>query len=472
MKYFIPHGYTLRLSKPMAQLSFIHFLCSLYIITCSTVVFAATPISISVGENHIIDIIKSKSINVQVVSPNIIEVKKFSPTKLAFRGLKIGKTRVKIWDNNGYQAEYLVKVEIENVAKSKVSELIEQMCPEGNVKFTLTPSSDDNEGKLILQGRVPTKARGERLEKLFTALDYTVVNMLTIEGSQQVQLFVRVAEVVKGNPMSVGITLGGKSDGWLISSPGKGILATLTGAINSGEIRSNALDTFHIGANFSGASWFGVLSLMEGHRLAKILAQPTLVVESGQSARFHAGGEIPTPVDSDNYGITIEWKAYGIILAFTPEILENGNIHIDLEQEVSTLDWANGVSFGAGTIPAMRTRTTKTSVKLRDGESFVVSGLLHEEIRSIVDKIPLLGDIPIFGALFRSSSYEKDQSELAIVVTPRIINPIAANEAIVLPGEQLTTPSPFDAFLLGKIVAKTDTTTAATLLGTAGLEMP
>ncbi|MDA3971984.1 MAG: pilus assembly protein N-terminal domain-containing protein, partial [Desulfobulbaceae bacterium] len=426
----------------------------------------------------IVDIVKNKNTNVQVVSPDIIEVKKFSASKLAFRGLKIGKTIVKIWDNNGYSAEYMVNVEIENVRKRKVSELLEQICPEGTVTFVLTPTKGDNIGQLILQGTVPSKGRGERLEKLFTALEYKVINLLSIAGTQQVQLFVRVAEVIKGNPMSIGVNIFGGDHGWNMLAPGSDLLTNLAigipgiesieGGTVTGQMIGAAKDNaFQVGVNFSGIDYSGVLSLMEGHHLAKILAQPTLVVESGQSARFHAGGEFAISTTSDD-GTDVEFKKYGVLLAFTPDVLENGNIHISLEQEVSNLDWANSVL----NIPGLRVRNTETSIQLRDGESFMVSGLLQEDIRSLVNKIPLLGDIPILGALFRSSTYEKNQTELAIVVTPRLVNPIPAGEEIRLPGEQLTTPSVFNAFLLGKVVARTNEKAAYALLGTAGLEMP
>lgn len=430
-----------------------------------------TLISVSVNSNVNVPAPKPLGKNFQLRAQTYIADYKVENYEVIITGRKIGKTILTVKNDNGYFAEYLINVVVENLAYRKVEELINGICPDGKVTFVLTPSTTESAGKLILQGSVPTKSRGERLEKLFTALDYTVINMLSITGSQQVQLFVRVAEVVKGNPMSVGITLGGKSDGWLISDPGTNLIASLVDGINGGEISSPQSDTFNLGFNFSGASYFGVLSIMEGHNLAKILAQPTLVVESGQSARFHAGGEVPIPIVTDNT-IEIDYKSYGVIIAFTPDILENGNIHINLEQEVPNLDWANSVNFGSGSVPALRTRITKTSLKLKDGESFMVSGLLHEEIRSVVSQIPVLGDIPILGALFRSSTYEKNQTELAIVVTPRIVNPIAVGETIHLPGEQLTTPSPFDAFLLGKVVAKTNNEAAYALLGTAGLEMP
>ncbi|MDA3834038.1 MAG: pilus assembly protein N-terminal domain-containing protein [Spirochaetales bacterium] len=453
---------------------------ALFILACGSSLFAApTPITLSVGENYIVDIVKNKNTNVQVVSPNIIEVKKFSATQLAFRGLKIGKTLVKIWDNNDYKAEYLVNVEIENVRKRKVSDLIDQLCLDGKVTFVLTPAKGDNNGQLILQGSVPHKSLGERLDKLFTALEYKVVNLLSIEGTQQVQLFVRVAEVVKGNPMSIGVNIFGGAHDWNMLAPGSDLLTNLAigipgidsiadGTVTGQMVGATHGDAFQLGVNFSGIDYSGVLSLMEGHNLAKILAQPTLVVDSGQSARFHAGGEFAISTTNNDGDTNVDFKKYGVLLAFTPDILENGNIHITLNQEVSNLDWANSVL----NIPGLRVRKTETSIKLRDGESFMVSGLLQEEIRSLVTKVPLLGDLPILGALFRSSTYEKNQTELAVVVTPRIVNPIAAGEEISLPGEQLTTPSAFEAFLLGKVVKRTNEKAAYALLGPAGLEMP
>ncbi|MDA3971896.1 MAG: hypothetical protein PF442_11155, partial [Desulfobulbaceae bacterium] len=202
-------------------------LTALFILTTGAAVFAApTTIAVSVKDSIKIDLPTGKNLLIHFQTAEIVE-HKIVNHKLVISGKHLGKTALTITNDDGYHAEYLIDVIIENVRKRKVSELLEQICPEGTVTFVLTPTKGDNIGQLILKGTVPSKGRGERLEKLFTTLDYKVVNLLAIEGTQQVQLFVRVAEVIKGNPMSIGINLGGKKDGWLLASPGTNILSTL-----------------------------------------------------------------------------------------------------------------------------------------------------------------------------------------------------------------------------------------------------
>ncbi len=429
-------------------------------------------INLSVNESYVLNTLLKVN-RVQIGNPEVATVKVLNAHELMLSGKDVGETDVRIWDKDKQEKLFVVRVGVKAMTTKQVAEIVKQVSPDGSISFTLTPQ------RLLLTGTVPNASRGERLEKILTNLDYNVVNMITVSGQQQVQLFVRVAEVVKGNPMRAGVSFRDKRDRYGVTPPGN--LGNSTSfLVNADEIMLDVRDiifphndAFQIGVNPSGTDFYGVLSLMEGHHIARLLAQPTLVVESGKSASFLAGGEIPIPVAQDNNTISIEWKEFGVILDFSPVILEDNIIAIKLNQEVSALDWSNGIALGSLLLPAFTTRNTETSVKVRDGESFVISGLLNEEIRSTVDKVPFLGDIPILGALFRSSAFDKNETELAVVVSAKIVSPIAAGNKITMPGEKMTNPGFWEAFFLGKEMVEMDDSEVITnLLQPVGLETP
>jgi pilus assembly protein CpaC len=192
------------------------------------------------------------------------------------------------------------------------------------------------------------------------------------------------------------------------------------------------------------------LSLLEENGLAKVLAEPTLVTLSGQEAKFLAGGEIPVPLSSTLGTVTVSWKKFGIQLGFTPTVLDPSTINLKVASEVSDLDPNNGIQTGGIFIPGLDTRSAEATVRLGDGQSFAIAGLLSDKVRSTIDKVPFLGSIPILGALFRSSQYQRQESELLVVITAHLVKPVAPHELQPLPtdydgGE----PDAFSFFLLG-----------------------
>jgi pilus assembly protein CpaC len=182
-----------------------------------------------------------------------------------------------------------------------------------------------------------------------------------------------------------------------------------------------------------------------------MLAEPTLVAMTGQEAKFLAGGEVPIPVASVLGQVTVEFKQFGIQLKFVPTVLGDGNISLKLMTEVSELDPSNGITLNSITIPGLDTRSSETTIRVHDGQSFAIAGLLSDRVRSTISKVPLLGDIPVLGALFRSSSYQRDETELLVVVTTHLAQPVGPADAPALPGEEeLNDPDDFELFLLGK----------------------
>jgi pilus assembly protein CpaC len=190
--------------------------------------------------------------------------------------------------------------------------------------------------------------------------------------------------------------------------------------------------TLGLAGNLLGLDILSTINLAENSNLATTLAEPTLTALSGETASFLAGGEFPIPVASGINGTSVEFKQFGVSLAFTPVVLEGGRISMRVRPEVSELNAANGVTLNGFNIPGVSTRRTETTVELGSGQSFMIGGLLRNNYSTGVEKAPFLGDVPILGALFRSKSFRKDETELVIVVTPYLVKPVNAGE-IALP---------------------------------------
>lgn len=263
----------------------------------------------------------------------------------------------------------------------------------------------------------------------------------------QVQTDIRFVEVSRTKLKEAGTSIYGKgSNNFLIGAPG-----TVPGTgVRPGTVPITAPniplanDMFNIVWGGGSSKFLGIVNALEGSGFAYTLARPSLVALSGQSASFLAGGEIPIPVPSANSNsYSIEYKEFGIRLTLTPTVVSNDRIALKVAPEVSELDYNNGVTIGGTTVPAFNIRRTDTSISLADGESFVISGLISTRNASEVNKFPGLGDIPILGAFFRNSSINREERELLMIVTPHLVQPLAANAPLPsLPGEKLRNYDP------------------------------
>lgn len=259
----------------------------------------------------------------------------------------------------------------------------------------------------------------------------------------QVQTDIRFVEVSRTKLKQASTSLFGRGSHYLFGSPGSVPGATVTPGgigIRPGIPLNN--DTFNL--VLGNSRILGMLNALESSGFAYTLARPSLVALSGQSASFLAGGEIPIPVpNGESNGISIEYKEFGIRLTLTPTVIGRSRIALKVAPEVSELDYTNAVTIAGTTVPALTIRRTDTSISLADGESFVVSGLISTNNTSQIDKFPGLGDIPILGALFRSSQVNKEERELLMIVTPHLVQPLAANAPLpALPGEKLRNYDP------------------------------
>ena len=309
-------------------------------------------------------------------------------------------------------------------------------------KIEVRPVKDS----VVLRGTVSSAAKIAQAVAL--AEQYSpgkVTNMLSAKGSQQVMLAVRFAEMKRQAIKDLGINSqiiaqsGSSTFSFLTGFPTAGAFAggtSILGSFVRGDLRVDAL-----------------LNALERKGVVKTLAEPNLIALSGETASFLAGGEFPIPVAQNvsdgSATITIEFKEFGVSLAFTPTVLTQTLISLEVAPEVSAIDAAASVNVNGLSVPGLTTRRAKTRVELNDGQSFAIAGLLQSEFKSEIDQLPFAGDVPVLGALFRSSDYQADETELVIIVTPYLVKPVKKDQ-LALPTDSFVPPSEIDLFLLGK----------------------
>ena len=255
----------------------------------------------------------------------------------------------------------------------------------------------------------------------------------------QVQTDIRFVEVSRTKLQEASTSIFGMGSNFLLGSPGA-LITTAENIITGGPPANNKY--FNIG--FGGGRVRAMINALEGSGFAYTLARPSLVALSGQSATFLAGGEVPIPVPSSGSdNVSIEYKEFGIRLTLTPTVVSRDRILLKVAPEVSELDYTNAVNIAGTLVPGLNVRRTDTSISLADGESFVISGLISTRNTSQVNKFPGLGDVPILGAFFRDSNISREEKELLMIVTPHLVQPLAANAPLPsMPGEKLRNYDP------------------------------
>lgn len=366
-------------------------------------------------------------------------------------GKAMGTTSLTLYDRGGRVLTVM------DVAVGPDFEAFEEqarrLIPGADIEASISGNS------LILTGMVSDPGAIDKAMRLAkTYAGDNVVNMISLGSSQQVMLEVRFAEISRQVGDELGIRgIGTSQDGTFNGvvgdgaaySPGNGVTP---GAASLGLV-SDSFGVFSKVFSIGNVDIEGVLTALEDKGYAKMLAEPTLVALSGERASFLAGGEFPIPVtqsSSNNAAaITVQFKSFGVSLGFTPTVLADDTINLKVEPEVSSIDAAASISLNGITIPGLQTRRANTTIELRDGESFAIAGLLQEDYQTIVRQLPIIGSFPIIGALFRSTEFQKGETELLIVVTPRLVKPIRPDQ-VVLPTDRIHNPSAPEAILFGE----------------------
>ncbi|RME95960.1 MAG: type II and III secretion system protein family protein, partial [Alphaproteobacteria bacterium] len=357
-------------------------------------------------------------------------------------GKQIGGTRLSILDSD---KKLLGIMEIEvTYDAAAIERHFEKTLPGAQIK--VSPVN----GKILLTGYVPNAIALEKAVAI--ASQYApdaVTNSLSVAGSQQVMLEVRFIEASRDATRNLGVS-------WNIlnqNNPSNFSLNTnLPGGVGLGAFPTTVLPFGAMVARLlnGGTTADVVIQALEEKGLARRLAEPNLVALSGDTASFLAGGEFPFPIARGQDDITIEFKKFGVGLAFTPTVLANGLINLKIEPEVSEIDPTNTLVVNDTTIPGLVTRRAKTTIELRDGQSFAIAGLLQSNHSKARRQLPWIGQVPVLGSLFRSASYERRETDLVIIVTPRLVQPAGPGDRLVTPFDKHVPANDIEFFLNGK----------------------
>lgn len=398
---------------------------------------------------------------VSVADPDIADIVLISNREIYLNGNSPGVTNISLWGKERFSS---TRVSVEpdiTILKEKLFKILPKE------KIAVEAAGDT----VVLSGEVS----GPNIQETAVALaapfaagkKEKVVNLLHVGGVQQVMVAVRVAEINRSVGKDIGINFNwsstsGNSFGATllnklttltnmernidqVTTPG---LLSLPNSVASSQKLSAGINAI-VGGVAPGLFWAAFFDFLKQQGLGKILAEPNLVATSGQEASFLAGGEFPIPVPSGLGTVSIEYKKFGVGLIFTPTVLDNNKISLRVNPEVSELDFTSQttVVVQGFIVPALRVRRTSTQVEMQDGQTLAIAGLLSDQYRTVVNKYPLLGDLPILGTLFRSKNFQKSETELVILVTPHLVKsqPPGSHR---LPTDKYVEPTDLEFYLM------------------------
>ena len=388
----------------------------------------SAPLRVMVGKSLLINTTERLK-RISITDDAIASARVITQTQILVHGKTPGEVSLLIWDELERSRSFDLRVDVD---VSACAEEEHRVFPDEQI--TVTPSR----AAIVLSGHVSSEDVFKRAGELASAYSPKVINVLTFGpvGAQEVMLQVKFAEVDRTALTQMGINFlstgaantigtvttqqfGGFGNQNLTQNPATGSTTISSSTIN------NVLNLFVFRPDIN----FGaVIEALQTKNLLQILAEPNLIAVNGKQASFLAGGQFPFPIVQPGAGftaVTISFKEFGVRLQFTPVIMPNGNIHLTVAPEVSTLDYANALTISGFTVPALSTRKAETEFELQDGQSFVIAGLMDNRVTDIYNKIPGLGDIPILGNFFRSKSLQKSNSELMVLCTVKRVSPTA-----------------------------------------------
>lgn len=357
-----------------------------------------------------------------IAEPGIADVQLKSPTLIYIFGRRPGETTLFAVDKKEMVILNTRVVVSHNLTRLK--DMIDAFLPQGMIDVRSI------EGTVVMRGAVKSAEQAENLRLLATRVlgeNGEIINQVQVTGPNQVNLRVRIAEISRELNKKLGInwdivrTAGNLAVGIAVGNPAGAIGALATQSATSNSLTASLSNgSFDINA---------LVDALDDEGLISILAEPNLTAMSGETASFLAGGEFPIPVAQDEGSVTIEFKKFGVSLAFTPTLLNSGRINMRVRPEVSQLSSAGAVQVTGFNIPALTTRRAETTVELGSGQSFAIAGLLQATTNQSVEEFPGLAQLPVIGPLFRSTQFQKSESELVIIVTPYIVRPVSTQLA-------------------------------------------
>lgn len=350
---------------------------------------------------------------VSVTDPSIAEAVVMSPTEVLINGVGLGTTSLLLWDTASARRLYSVEITADVASLQRYFDVL---FPSEDIEATARGNT------VILSGRVSDARIADRANELAAATGAQVLDNLQTPAPRQILLEVRFAEVSRDAIYTLGNNI------FRTVNPHK--------AEAAGTWSASTDSDGHIGLSLiSNESEFtALIRALKTNGDFRSLAEPDLLALDGQEASFLAGGEFPFPSiqgGATSNAVTVQWREFGIRLHFTPHVTNIGNIRLTIAPEVSSLDFAGGLSMAGFQIPTILTRKAQTEIELREGQHLAIAGLIDNTMQENIDKLPLLGDIPILGALFRSKETRQKRTELLVIVTPRLVQP--SDEAIPVP---------------------------------------
>jgi pilus assembly protein CpaC len=404
--------------------------------------------------------------NITVGDPDIADVSPLTDHSLSILGKKIGTTRVTVYDAD-HKPVGIFDVEVSYDISRLAAEI--GHFTGGGIKVSSI------NGRILLSGTSPDAATLDKAVQIAAQFGPDPINTVQVMQPQQIELEVRFIEVDRNAGRDLGVQWNAFGNS-VLANTGSGLPAsqlpiTQPGGsfqqpgttVGGANVAGSALPISPVVAAgvLSGAAPFGFLvgqltnklqvevNALESKGAARLLAEPNLVTLSGETASFLAGGQIPIPEVGATGTPSFGFQPYGVGLSFTPTVLHDGVINLIVKPEVSEIDKTNGVTIGGTFVPGLTTRKASTTLELRDGQSFMLGGLLQSDGTNTIDQLPWAGDLPVLGALFRSTDYQKQETDLVILVTPHIVRPLTPVDPVHTPFDSSLPPNDVDLFLMG-----------------------
>jgi len=399
---------------------------------------------------------------VAVTDPTIANVEVLTPEQVLLQGIKVGSTDLIVWSEDESQVQqWKVQVRLDT---ARFKEKLDELFPDASLQVSESGET------LIVTGLLRSSEQAEQLHDFLGKSGTTYVDMTSVAGVQQVLLEVRVAEASRSALRSLGINIfhtdddffGGSRLGNLgggdIGVPGGVLVGDTMPFQLMSPVKPTAAVTIFAGVPRADFEIF--IQALAENQYMRLLANPTLVALSGEEASFLAGGEFPIPVVQGSGGagasnsVTIQYKEYGVRVTFRPVVLGDGTIRLNTAPEVSNLSDVGAVDISGFRVPALVSRKAETTLELNSGQTFAMAGLLQNTIETSNSRVPGLGDLPILGPLFRSVRYQKKETELVILVTASLVEPMSLGEVPPLPGFLHSEPNDWEFYLEGRLEGK------------------
>jgi len=414
--------------------------------------------------------LSSPAKTVFVANPEIADVQVANSVDVLVYGKKPGFTTVYAIGDDGTTASYAVTIERQI---SEIAEALSRQFPNAHLAVASAPNG------LIVSGTVGSPSDANNLKmaaRQYLGEKDSLVFDVKVDAPTQVNLQIRVAQVSRSVDKNLGFNWGAIFNNGQVAV---GLLVGRNPATAFGSFIPSPTNLDSIGAGYrSGGGSVNVSSIidaLQNEGLITILAEPNLTSLSGETANFLAGGEFPVPVSQGLQQVTIEWKRFGVSVDFTPTVLDGNRLSIKVKPEVSELTTQGAVTVNNIQIPGLAVRRADTTVELASGQSFAIAGLFQNNVTTNIQRVPWLGDVPVLGALFRSDSFQRNESELVIIVTPYLVKPVTRPSDLQLPTDRVVFANDIEQQLLGRLTSQKSAPTsvpasAPHLTGAAGFD--